>query len=496
MMRLLSTLFLWSAASIVLAGNGQWNSLVTGTAINYSTSTSIGTAATDQNGKPMTIVYLENLGFQKIGQNSLADDVTWMREQGYQVIELDYGKSEKAISPALNQDIIEINSRLQEGQFCGCDCSPYRSYILMEGYRICRDISYYLDDPQVYHFPDVYDDSPGDSLYLDLVYPANPSRRVPVLVTFSYSNSFATVKNGKLSDANKHKRMYLPYTWGAFKDSFVEGASAVGFAWAICDHPKYCDWGQGKYAGGANKSLGAIEVNPDAARKVKSAIRTIRGIGKSLGLDGDVAVTGFSRGSTAAALAVGDGWIDDYEDSSRGRFGEESSRVQCALLGPGMFDYQQALSSSNEYSRTKAFVSATGISWNQQGALATIQGSASAPTLFFHNTDDFYSDKNKDPQGLYATQAKLMKDRLDALGVVTGTLTDYSSGHAVPQAEGDLQQMYDFLLRHVSATTGITEVRANKDETKDTFTYDLLGRKTVACHKGIVIKSGRAHLNR
>ena len=75
-MRLLSTLFLWSAAFIVLAGNGQWNSLVTGTAINYSTSTSIGTAATDQNGKPMTIVYLENLGFQKIGQNSLADDVT------------------------------------------------------------------------------------------------------------------------------------------------------------------------------------------------------------------------------------------------------------------------------------------------------------------------------------------------------------------------------------------------------------------------------------
>jgi hypothetical protein len=137
----------------------------------------------------------------------------------------------------------------------------------MEGYRISRDISYYRDDPTVYNYPDAYKTTAGDSLYLDLVYPANPSKPVPVLVTFSYSNSFATASNGKLTDANKHKRMYLPYFWGAFNDSFVEGASAVGFAWAVCDHPKYCDWGQGKFTGGGNKSLGAIEVNPDAARK-------------------------------------------------------------------------------------------------------------------------------------------------------------------------------------------------------------------------------------
>lgn len=122
---------------------------------------------------------------------------------------------------------------------------------------------------------------------------------------------------------------------------------ALRLAWAVCDHPKYCDWGQGKYAGGANKSLGAIEVNPDAARKVKSAIRTVRGAGKDLGLNGDVAVTGFSRGSTAAALAVGDGYLEAYEDASRGCYAEESSLVQCALLGSGMFDYEHVLKSSN-----------------------------------------------------------------------------------------------------------------------------------------------------
>ena len=490
-MRKQVTLILLLIATVAMAGNGKWESQVTGTMLNYTTSSATTTAATDVNGKPMTVVYLENLGFQKIGQNSNAEDVAWLQEQGYQVIEIDYAHDERAVSPALNKDIIAINSSLQSGRFCDCNCSPSRSYILMEGYRICRDISYYLDDPTVYNYPDAYKNTAGDSLYLDLVYPANPSSAVPVVVTFSYSNSFATVSNGKLTAANKHMRMNLVNTWGQFKDSFVEGASAVGFAWAVCDHPKYCDWGQGKYNGGANKSLGAIEVNPDAARKVKSAVRTVRGVGRTLGLSGDVVVTGFSRGSTAASLAVGDGKIDVFEDASRGRFADESSSVQCAILGPGMFVYEHALTSSSEYSHMNAYVTATNsTSWSHQGALATIVSSSAAPTLFFHNTNDFYSDNNKDPKGLYATQAKLMKEKLDDLGVPTQVLTDYSSGHAVPQTESVLQQMYDFMLNHVSTETGIEEV--NKHCFPSTA-YDLSGRKVSGHHKGFFIMNGHVY---
>ncbi|MBQ9677458.1 MAG: hypothetical protein IJV44_04905 [Prevotella sp.] len=468
----------------LMAGTGKWNSSATGTAIDYTTSAATGSAAKDASGKLMTVVYLENLGFQKIGQNSNADDVAWLRQQGYQVIELDYAKNGKAVSPALNKDIIDINSSLQNGKFCGVNCSPSRSYILMEGYRLCRDISYYKDDPSVYNYPDAYKNSQGDSLFLDLVYPANPSHPVPVVVTFSYSNSYAN---------NKHQRMYLPYFWGAFKDSFVEGASAVGFAWAVCDHPKYCEWGQGKYTGGGNKSLGAIEVNPDAACKVKSAIRTIRGVGNTMGLNGEVVVTGFSRGSTAAALAVGDGYIASYEDASRGRFAEESSKVQCAILGPGMFDYQHALASSNEYTRMSAFVTKTGASWEQQGALATIENNASAPTFFFHNTDDYFADQNKDPQGLYATQAQLMKERLDAVGTATATLTGYSSGHAVPQSETELLQMYNFMISHVTMTSGISVIRKQSENDADAPTYDLLGRRVSSTHKGLIIRNGRLY---
>ena len=486
----LTLLMLWSAC-VSMAATGQWNSKATGTAISYTVSQPTGEAASDADGKPMTVVYLENLGFQKNGQVSNADNVAWLCQHGWQVIELDYAHSEQAVSPVLNKDIIAINSNLQKGKFCGQNCSPARSYILMEGYRIIRDISYYRDDPTVYNYPDAYSATEGDSLFLDLVYPANPVIPVPVVVTFSYSSSYATAQNGKLTDANKHKRMYLPYFWGAFNDSFVEGASAIGFAWAVCDHPKYCDWGQGKYTGGGNKSLGAIEVNPDAARKVKSAIRTVRGIGRTLGLNGDVVVTGFSRGSTAAALAVGDGKIDEFEDATRGRFADESSQVQCAVLGSGMFDYQNALTSSNEYTRMSAYVSKTGLPWEQQGALATIQTSASAPTLFFHNTDDFYADKNKDPQGLYATQAQLMKAKLEQSGVVTEVLTDYSTGHAVPQAQRDLIRMYHFMMRYVTTPTGIQPIANSQQLKANSQYYNLQGQRLSKPQKGLNIVNGK-----
>ena len=492
--KLLLLLLLSAMASLAMAATGTWRSTVTGSNITYTASLPTGAAAKDVDGKAMTIVYLENLGFQKMGQNSNADDVTWLRSQGWQVIELDYGHHEKAVSPTINADIIAINSSLQNGKFCEQNCSPSRSYILMEGYRIQRDIAYYHDDPTVYNYPDVYKDSEGDSLFLDLVYPANPSVEVPVVVTFSYSSSFATNSSGKLTDANKHKRMYLPYFWGAFKDSFVEGASAVGFAWAVCDHPKYCDWGQGRYTGGTNKSLGAIEVNPDAARKVKSAIRTVRVLGQSLGLNGQVAVTGFSRGSTAAALAVGDGQVDAYEDAARGRFAEESSLVQCALLGSGMFDYEHALTASNEYIHMNSYVTANPeCPWTMQGALATIQTNASAPTLFFYNTDDYYKDNNKDPKGLYATQATLMKAKLDAVGTPTATLVDYSSGHAVPQTTATLQVMYDFLTSHIPSPiiTGVSYSIVSPKHSSSDANYNLMGLKVSPNYKGIVIRNGR-----
>jgi hypothetical protein len=82
---------------MAMGATGKWQSAVTGTAIDYTTSAATGTQAKDGDGKPMTIVYMENLSCLKIGKNNNADDVAWLRSQGYQVIELDYAHSEQAV---------------------------------------------------------------------------------------------------------------------------------------------------------------------------------------------------------------------------------------------------------------------------------------------------------------------------------------------------------------------------------------------------------------
>lgn len=63
---LICYLLLSAMASIAMAATGTWRSTVTGSNITYTASSPTGTAAKDVNGKAMTVVYLENLGFQKI----------------------------------------------------------------------------------------------------------------------------------------------------------------------------------------------------------------------------------------------------------------------------------------------------------------------------------------------------------------------------------------------------------------------------------------------
>ena len=72
-----------NANALAIAATGTWHSIATGSNLTYTASSATGIAAQDVNGKAMTIVYLENLGFQKIGQNSNVDDVAWLRNEGY-----------------------------------------------------------------------------------------------------------------------------------------------------------------------------------------------------------------------------------------------------------------------------------------------------------------------------------------------------------------------------------------------------------------------------
>ncbi len=424
---------LLAGTQFCLAGTGGWNSRALSASISYR-STQPSQVARDQNGRCMTVVYLENLGFEKLGQNTNEEDVAWLLAQGYQVLELDYRKSPKAVSPLINLDIIDINDALNRGVFCDLSsCSSIRSYILFEGYRIRRDLAYFKDDPSVYNWPGAgYTE--GDSLYMDVVYPANPSHEVPCVLSFSYSNSSGMA-------GQQHQRLFLGYTLAMFDDSFLEGAPARGMAWAIADHPKYADWGNGKPVGGDNKTYASYETNPDASQKVKSAIRTLRAEGRSLGLDGQIGVYGFSRGSTAASLAVGDRYVEEFETA--GLHIGESSGIQAAALGSGVFDYTLIYELTGDGDKNlengcpKAWgpLDSNRESWERQGAKWMVETSASAPVFFFYNTTD---------EQYYQSQIASFREWLDDRQIYTEECVDYSRGHAVPADTVSLERIYRF----------------------------------------------------
>jgi hypothetical protein len=408
-------LFLFLLPLALNAASGQWNSPLAGEPIPYIV-TEPESPQKDYKGKSMTVVYLENLGFGKIGQYSNADNISWLLAQGYRVIELDYANhSSMAVSLNINRDIIAINNALESGSFCGLnDCSNYRSYILFEGYRIARDVAYFKDDPTVYNYPDGYTE--GDSLYMDIIYPANPREPVPVVLSFSYSNSHATYdKNtGELTDANKHMRLFLPYTLGAFDDSFLEGAPARGIAWAMADHPKYCPWGSGKPVGGANDTYKSYQTNPDAAQKVKSAVRTLRAKSRELGLSGKIGIYGFSRGSDAGAMAVGDRSVPEFENA--GLHIGVSDDVQAAALGPGVFDFTQIYNTTDDGDKNLETrcpwvwgpLKDNYELWEKMGAAYLVQSGLSAPVLFFYNTTDSH---------YYLDQIQKFKEKLEEWAV-------------------------------------------------------------------------------
>ena len=441
-------LFLFLLPLALNAASGQWNSPLAGEPIPYIV-TEPESPQKDYKGKSMTVVYLENLGFGKIGQYSNADNISWLLAQGYRVIELDYANhSSMAVSLNINRDIIAINNALESGSFCGLnDCSNYRSYILFEGYRIARDVAYFKDDPTVYNYPDGYTE--GDSLYMDIIYPANPREPVPVVLSFSYSNSYATYdKNtGELTDANKHMRLFLPYTLGAFDDSFLEGAPARGIAWAMADHPKYCPWGSGKPVGGANDTYKSYQTNPDAAQKVKSAVRTLRAKSRELGLSGKIGIYGFSRGSDAGAMAVGDRSVPEFENA--GLHIGVSDDVQAAALGPGVFDFTQIYNTTDDGDKNLETrcpwvwgpLKDNYELWEKMGAAYLVQSGLSAPVLFFYNTTDSH---------YYLDQIQKFKEKLEEWAIPPVSLVDYGSGHSVPKDSASLKKLYDFFDQYLT----------------------------------------------
>ncbi|WP_207425158.1 S9 family peptidase [Pedobacter sp. SYSU D00535] len=450
MSRFLSILLVLLASTTVGSANsGKWLSKTTNQEITY-TAKEARRPSKDFVGNYATIVYLTNLGFTKVGRNSNVDDIRWLGEQGYRVIVLDYSGHADAVSPKINADIVAINDSIAAGEFCGYrNCSKNLSYVLFEGYRIARNVGFFKDDPKVYNTPEQYIE--GDTLKMDIVYPANPSVSVPIILSFSYSNSYATYDSEKktLTDANKAQRLNLQYTLAGFNDSFLEGAPASGMAWAIADHPKYCPWGKGKPINGPNDTYKSFQTNPDAVRKVKSAVRTLRKVGTSLGLSDRIGIFGFSRGSTAGALAIGDKVVPEFENA--GFYLEASDEVQAAALGPGVFDFTKIYTTKGDGDTNLEVrcpwawgpLEENQAKWESMGASHLIESSATAPVLLFYNTDD---------ELYYQDQLAHLKKKLDSKKIPNQTLKDYGRGHSLPESTESLNALYSFFRNHLLGT--------------------------------------------
>jgi dienelactone hydrolase len=282
-----------------------------------------------------------------------------------------------------------------------------------------------------------------------------------VVLSFSYSNSYATYDSNKgtTTDAHKHLRLFLPYTLGGFDDSFLEGAPARGIAWAIADHPKYCNWGNGKPTGGANDTYKSYQTNPDAAQKVKSAVRTLRAKSWELGLSGKIGIYGFSRGSDAGAMAVGDRSVSEFENA--GLHKGISDDVQAAALGPGVFDFTQIYNTTDDGDgnlETRCPWAWGALKdnydlWETMGASYLVQSGQSAPVLFFYNTTDSH---------YYLDQIQKFKEKLEEWAIPPVSLVDYDNGHSVPKDSASLSKLYDFFDQYFAPPSLVEDTTQNR----------------------------------
>lgn len=419
------------ALLVAVVRAASWASTVTGGSISATVNEPNPTVST-----PALIIYLKNLSCERIGQESDASIIASFTETGYRVTVLDYAKNSNATAPYINADVLKIRQDIDSGTFpgsTGLNANKDQCYILHEGYRLLRNVPYYMNDPTVYSGTDS-----GVELHMDIAYPSQPSRPIPVVLEYSCSNSYAGNADDRMSNVN---------AFTGITDTILEGAPAAGIAWAMADHPKYQQWGSPKLYSG-------FEVNPDTIKKVRSSVRVLREVGATLGLSGNINIHGFSRGATAGSLAIGDLAVPSID--SAGYSTSLSPRVQGVLLGSGIFDYSHSGGtttgdpSGTEVDLYSRFVTAWGATaanltgWQQEGALYYMATAASAPTFLSYNTDD---------AAWYVYQAQLLAARLASLGVDHSEVTGIGAHHVTTNATTQAA-IYAFFNAHAHALPG------------------------------------------
>jgi hypothetical protein len=405
-----------------------WTSSATGGAITAT--------VTEPNpivSQPALIVYLKNLSCERIGQEPDASIIASFTTNGYRVVVLDYTNHVKATTPFLNADVLKIRNEIGSGVFpgsTGLNANKNKCYILCEGYRLMRNVPYFLNDPTIYSGSDT-----NAELRMDIAYPSKPSRAVAIVLEYSTSNSYA---------GNEDDRMRNDFAFTGTTDTILEGAPAAGIAWAMADHPKYRAWGSPTLYSG-------FEVNTDTIKKVRSSVRVLREVGATVELSGNIFIHGFSRGASAGSMAAGDLAVAGID--SAGYSTALASRVQSVLLGSGIYDYSHSGgTTTGDTAGTQVdiynrFVTAWGATatnltfWQTQGAIYYMATAATAPVFLSYNTDD---------GTFYPYQAQLMSNKLANLSVSNQVITGLG-GHHVTTNASTLTAIYDFFKAHTNS---------------------------------------------
>ena len=269
--------------SFALAAPVQWDSATTGTTL----SGEVIEPATASDGPLPTIVYLKNLSTPRLGQEPDETILADLGKSGYLVLVLDYAHHAKAISPDLNADVLKLRRDIadvkQKSLLVERKIDPAHLFILVEGFRLKRDVEFARDGSRV--------------LAMDVMYPSKPVKPVPALMEITCDNK------DRMGSAS------LLFC----RDTLLEGGEAAGFAVAMVDHPVPPPY------------KGLDDPMPACIDRVKAAAKTLRDLSPQLGMNEKAGAIGFSRGAPFAAILAGQG------------------DVQAALVHGNRFDYLDLL---------------------------------------------------------------------------------------------------------------------------------------------------------
>ena len=330
-------------------------------------------------GSLPTVVYLTNLSIPRLGREK---DETILRDlsaSGQLVLVLDYAKHPNAVSPKLNADVLAIREAIVKKTLIGDQkVNTDKLYILAEGFRLKRDIEFARDGDRV--------------LAMDLFYPADPAKPVPVLAEITCDN------------ANRMGAASLIFC----RDTLVEGAQFAGFAAAMLDHPVKAPY------------KGIDDPMPECRDRMNAAIAKLREQGYS-----KVGVIGFSRGGPFAAILAA------------------THTVDAALVHGNRYDYLSLQDNDPMLARfTKAWgdPKTNADRWASHGAIPLIT-SKSSP--MFLNTSDTESPEYR--HGLALLDKALTANSVPHIYQVDAD----GRGHRMTQDPKTLADIYSFFGKHL-----------------------------------------------